>query len=324
MKICIAGVGAIGTYLAARLAVRNSDVSIVARQNSAKSIESDGVALTETSGQVTRAKPRVFVSGQCPTETQDWLFICAKAYSVPQIVSDVKPLIGNHTRVLFVQNGIPWWYTAGPKTTNDLTSRDRVIGCVTYANVRALGAGIAQHVGDDRFMLGQPSGTPPSSITPLVQVMKAAKIDSIASDHIEKEVWVKLWGNLAFNPISALTGATMDRIIAEAHTRPLVIAMMSEAEQIAQHLGIKFDITIQQRLKVAEQAGAFKTSMLQDIEAGRQLEIEAIIGSVSSFARAVNVSAPAIDTVLGLLSQRAATLQMQGDFATAQPRKSQS
>src|ERR1700740_2649497 len=112
MKICIAGVGAIGTYLAARLAERESEVSIVARQNSAKSIQSNGVALTETTGHVTRAKPRVFVSGQCPTEAQDWLFICAKAYSVSQIVSDVKPLIGDDTHVVFVQNGIPWWYTA--------------------------------------------------------------------------------------------------------------------------------------------------------------------------------------------------------------------
>jgi 2-dehydropantoate 2-reductase len=317
MKICIAGVGAIGTYLAARLSSGESEVSVVARSGSATSLREHGVALTEATEEVSRGKPRVFTAGEVPQDAQDWLLVCVKTYSVTEIVTDLKPLIGPNTRVVFVQNGMPWWYRVGAASSEELTPRDRVVGCVAYANVRTLRTGVAQHVGDDRFILGQPEGAKRFPLDPLIQAMRAVRVEASATDRIEREVWVKLWGNLAFNPISALTGATMDRIIAEPHTRPLVMAMMGEAQQIAAALGVDFGVTIEQRLEMATRAGAFKTSMLQDLEAGRRLEIDAILGSVSAAARVLGVKSPAIDTVLGLLIQKMATLEMQGYGGTA-------
>lgn len=310
MKICIAGLGAIGTYLAARLKSAGAHVSVVVRAAARDAIAETGVELAETNGSVTRARPDVLASRRVGGEPQDWLFICCKAYAVPQLVSDVGHLIGPATRVVFAQNGVPWWYTVGSMESADLVARDRVVGCVAYASVRHLGAGRAQHVGDDRFFLGQPAKARPTNLTPIIEVMKSGGIEAAIAEPIEKAVWVKLWGNLAFNPISSLTGATMDRIIGEANTRPLVMAMMREAQGVAEALGIKFDITIEQRLEMAARAGAFRTSMLQDLEAGRPLEIDAILGSVAALARAVKVDTPSIDTVLGLLSQKLETIEM--------------
>lgn len=305
MKLCVAGLGAIGTYVAARLAAGGHPTSVLARERSAGILRRDGITLLEASGAVNKAAPDVHVAGNSPAEPQDWLIVCAKAYDVETVIRDASGLIGPDTRIVFVQNGIPWWYAAGHR---ELVSRDRVVACVTYANVRTLGTGHAQHVADDRFLLGQPQGAEAGDLGTLIAAMKRGRIDARHALTIEKEIWIKLWGNLAFNPISALTGATMDRIIAEPGTRPLVIAMMGEAQAIAGALGIDFGMSIAQRLEIASRAGAFKTSMLQDLEAGRRLEVDAIIGAVAGMGHAAGIATPAIDAVLGLLTQKIGTI----------------
>jgi 2-dehydropantoate 2-reductase len=215
--------------------------------------------------------------------------------------------------VVFVQNGIPWWYAAASAGDRlDPGGRiaatvpmDRVVGCVAYANVRNLGPGRAEHVADDTFILGQPDGRIAPALEAVAAVLRAAGVEARLTEAIQREIWLKLWGNLAFNPISALTGATMDRIIAEDATRPIVIAMMQEARLVAERLGVTFETTIEQRLATASRAGAFKTSMLQDVEAGRPLEIDAILGAVADAARRTGIATPTIDVVLGLITQKA-------------------
>lgn len=313
MKVCIAGIGAIGTYLACRLSCTDVSLTVLARGERAAAIRADGLKLTSTSREEISARPEV-LEPPVAEDRQDGLFICAKAYSVSDVVRSARPLIGPATLVVFVQNGLPWWHSA--QLGSGLSRLDpgghiaaavdmeRVVGCVTYSNVSNLGPGRARHVSNDTFILGRPDGSVTAPLERLSEVLRRTGIDVRLTPSIQREVWLKLWGNLAFNPISALTGATMDRIIADPATQPVVIAMMREAEQVADRLGVHFGIEIDERLKAAAAAGAFKTSMLQDLEAGRRLEVDAILAAVADVARHVEVATPTIDTVLGLLTQK--------------------
>ena len=317
MKICIAGVGAIGSYLAARLSSTSARVTVLARADKADALRRTGIVLRERSGAVRRASPQV-VSAGTAAEPQDWIFICSKAFAVPDLVKALGGLLGDATNVVFVQNGVPSWYAEGRwdgaarlDPEHVIASRvapRRTVGCVAYANVVNEGTGAARHIEGDGFVIGRPKGSAGGSLQPLADVMAEAGVAARISDDIEREMWAKLWGSVAFNPISALTGATLDRIILEPSTRPLVEAMMGEAQEIARRLGTEFDISIEERLAAGARAGAFKTSMLQDLEAGRPLEIDAIIGAVSDAGHALGLPCPSIDAVLALLTQRADTL----------------
>jgi 2-dehydropantoate 2-reductase len=280
-------------------------------------IQAAGVTMTGADGATIAARPKVLgLSGLCPA--QDCIFVCVKAYAVPEIVPSLAPLIGPGTSVVFVQNGLPWWYRAEGFAGSERLDPggrmaaaipfDRVVGCVSYANVQNAGPGLARHVADDRFVLGRPDGHVPPSLERIVALLRSGGVDALATPEIGREIWLKLWGSLAFNPISALTGATMDRIIADGATRPLVMAMMAEAREVASRLGVSLGIGIEERLATAARAGAFKTSMLQDVEAGRRIELDAILGAVADAAHEVAVPTPAIDTVLGLLTQKAEVL----------------
>lgn len=313
MKIGIIGAGAVGGYLAGMLARKGHDITVLARGERASVIRERGILLTRKDGGDCQVRPRVVERpdqlGGCETT-----FVCLKAYSLPDVAPDLGPLCRDQNRVVFVQNGLPWWYFAdaggsalldpGGKIAAAVPLR-HVVGCVTYVNVRNAGPGRADHVSDDTFILGKPDGAPDAPLGALVALMTEAGIAARASDNLRREIWVKLWGNIAFNPISALTGATMDRIIAEPATRPTVIAMMEEAQAVAAKRGIDFDMTIAQRLEIAARAGAFKTSMLQDLEAGRPLEIDAIIGAVAEHGKRIGMATPTIDIVLGLIRQKA-------------------
>lgn len=322
MKVCIAGIGAIGTYLACKLSRTGISLSVLARGERAGAIRANGLSLTSaTSGEEILARPQV-LEPPLAADHQDWLFICVKAYSVPEIVRSAKPLIGPDTHVVFAQNGLPWWQGArqGARIGGGLDrldpgghvaaaiDMDRVVGCVTYSNVANLGLGRAHHVSNDTFLLGRPDGNVTAPLERIGEALRHAGVDARLTPAILREVWLKLWGNLAFNPISALTGATMDRIIGDAATRPVVIGMMREAEQVAERLGVHFEMKIDKRLEAAASAGAFKTSMLQDLEAGRPLEVDAILGAVADVARRVEVKTPTIDVVLGLLTQKIETI----------------
>lgn len=314
MKVCIAGIGAIGTYLACKLSRTDLSLSVLARGERASAIRANGLSLTSaTAGEEIQARPQV-LEAPMAADHQDWLIICVKAYSVSDVVRSAKPLIGPDTHVVFAQNGLPWWH--GPRQGGGLNrldpggdiaaavGMDRVVGCLTYTNIANLGPGRAHHVANDTFILGRPDGAVTASLERIAENLRQAGIDARLTPAIQREVWLKLWGNLAFNPISALTGATMDRIIGDAASRPIVIGMMQEAEQVAKRLGVDFEMTIEKRLEAAAAAGAFKTSMLQDLEAGRPLEVDAIVGAVADVARHVEVETPTIDVVLGLLTQK--------------------
>jgi len=322
MNICIAGVGAIGSYLAARLSSTSAHVSILTRPDKKDVFREKGISLREPSGDVRVAFPRVVSSGDA-AELQDWIFICAKAFAVPDIVASLGGLLGPSTNVVFVQNGVPSWYAQGRWNSNarldpddvvmSRVSQSQAVGCVAYANVLNEGAGVARHVEGNTFVIGRPRGSGGDDLKSLADVMQDAGIAAKITDDIEQEMWAKLWGSVAFNPISALTGATLDRIILEPSTRPLVVAMMQETQEIARRLGTEFSITIEQRLEAGARAGAFKTSMLQDIEARRLLEIDAIIGAVSDAGHALGVPCTSVDAVLALLTQRADTLGLRSN-----------
>lgn len=317
MKIAIVGVGAIGSYLACKLSQSGAELSVVVRKTRGAAIREQGISMTTEKGETLRAHPHV-IDGAASASHHDCILVCVKAYAVPDVVSSVAPLIGPGTRVAFIQNGIPWWYKIGNAGARNLLDPDgqlaamigldRVIGGVAYVNVRNLGPGKAHHVSDDTFALGQPDGRITAPLEHIASVLRAGAIDVRLTERIQQEIWLKLWGSLAFNPISALTRATMDRIIGNETTRPVVIAMMSEARAIAEKAGVTFDLSVEQRLEAAARAGAFKTSMLQDLEAGRQMEIDAILGAVAAAARQLKIDTPTIDTVLGLLTQKAVSL----------------
>ena len=317
MKIAIVGVGAIGSYLACKLSQSGAELSVVVRKTRGATIREQGISMTTEKGETLRAHPQV-IEGAGSENIHDCIFVCVKAYAVPDVVSSIAPLIGPATRVAFIQNGIPWWYridnASGPNLLDPgarlatTVALDRVIGGVAYVNVRNIGPGRAHHVSDDTYVLGQPDGRITAPLEQIASVMRAGAIDVRLTERIQQEIWLKLWGSLAFNPISALTRATMDRIISDETTRPVVVAMMSEARAIAEKAGITFDLSVEQRLEAAARAGAFKTSMLQDLEAGRQMEIDAILGAVAAVARQLRIETPTIDTVLGLLTQKAVIL----------------
>ncbi|MCC7272312.1 MAG: 2-dehydropantoate 2-reductase [Alphaproteobacteria bacterium] len=322
MRIAVLGPGAVGSYLACMMGRRDHAVTVLARGERAAAIRAHGIRMQRKDGEALQVRPAV-AEGPEGLGAPDVAFICVKAYSVPALVPALAALSRAGSEIVFVQNGIPWWYLAEPAGDGGsaldpggaiaaAVAADRVIGCVTYVNVRNAGPGLADHAGDDTFALGRPDGRLDAALERIVAAMVDAGIAARAGDQIRRDIWVKLWGNLAFNPISALTGATMDKIIAEPDTRPLVMAMMREAQALAAAGGIAFPLTIDQRLEVASRAGAFKTSMLQDLEAGRQLEIDAIIGAVSEYGRRVGVPTPSVDIVLGLVRQKARELGLAG------------
>ncbi|MGF7159624.1 2-dehydropantoate 2-reductase [Rhodoligotrophos appendicifer] len=318
MKFCIIGAGAIGIFLSAHLARRGHEITVLARGARAAAIREKGVTLTADKGDGFSFRPQVAESGEA-LAPQDVVLVCVKGYSVPDIAATLQPLMQGTTQAVFVQNGLPWWYfgETGSQSLDPggriaaAVPLERTIGCVTYANVRNSGLGEAHHVSDNTFILGRPDGHSDPALGAIIEALAEAGIGARISDRIRTEIWLKLWGNLAFNPLSALTGATMDEII-ERETRPLVIAMMTEARDVAASQGIVFETSLEKRLATALLAGKFRTSMLQDLEAGRRLEIDAIIGAVAELARSVRVETPAIDMVLGLIRQKARLLGLDG------------
>ena len=243
---------------------------------------------------------------------QDAVFLTLKAHSVPAVAPAMRALYGPETMVVTMQNGIPWWYFrkhGGPYEGTRIesvdpggvveanTEIDRVIASVVYPAAELAAPGVVRHIEGDRFSLGELDGAKTERIQTLAQTLIRAGLKAPIRPRIRAEIWVKLWGNLAFNPISALTRATLVDICQYPPTRDLARAMMTEAQTIAEKLDIKFPITIEQRINGAEEVGAHKTSMLQDIETGRPTEVDAIVGSVAELGRLTDTPTPAIDAI---------------------------
>jgi 2-dehydropantoate 2-reductase len=312
MRIAILGVGAIGGYLGVKLARAGAETTFIARGAHLQAIERDGLALESADGSVETARPALATADMAAAGPQDVVIVAVKAQALPALAAPMRALYGPETAVVFAQNGIPWWYFlrhGGPHEGRRVeavdpggliaasTEVERVIGCVVYPAGEIVGPGRVRHIEGNRFTLGEPSGEKTERVQALARLMTAAGLKAPVRPDIRNELWLKLWGNLSFNPISALTRATLDRIIAEPLTRGLTASMMAEAQAVAEALGVRFPVDIERRIRMAEEIGAHKTSMLQDVEAGRATEVDALVGAVAELGRLVGVPTPHIDAV---------------------------
>ncbi|MER8377156.1 2-dehydropantoate 2-reductase [Mesorhizobium sp. M1406] len=319
MKITIFGAGAIGGYLAARLAIAGrTDLSIVARGAHLETIKANGLRLIEDGEEISVPVRAAAKAGELGV--QDYVVLALKAHSLTPALDQIAPLLGDHTSVVTMQNGVPWWYfhgVGGPLEGTRLNAVDpggviwrrigpeRVIGSVVYPAVEVDAPGLIRHVEGKRFSLGEPSGERSERVTLLAEEMVKAGLQAPVRDDIRGEIWVKLWGNLSFNPISALTGSTLAAIIADEGTRTLARTMMLEAQAIGESLGVRFPIAVDRRIKGAGDVGEHKTSMLQDLERGRPMEIDALVSAVQELGRLTGQPTPTIDAVLALVRRLA-------------------
>lgn len=318
MKICIFGAGAIGGYLGAGLALNGADVTLIARGPHLTAMQENGLKLIKD-GEERVAK---VTATDDPAEAgpQDFVIVTLKAHSVPPIADRFAPLFHDETAVVWGVNGIPWWYFHGLEGDHagrriecldpggvlwDNLGPDRMIGCAVYPAAEVTEPGVIQHVEGDRFSLGEPSGEKTERIQALSAALIAAGFKAPIRPQIRNELWVKLWGNLSFNPISALTHATLETIGTEPGTREIARRMMLEGQAIGEALGVRFAVDVEKRINGAVEVGAHKTSMLQDLERGRPMEIDALVTAVQEMGRVVNVDTPYIDAVLALVCQRA-------------------
>ncbi len=323
MKICVFGAGAIGGYMGVKLAQAGADVSLVARGPHLAAMQQNGLRLIEE-GQ----EHKVSVSASdTPADLgeQDYIIVTLKAHSVPPVVEKMRPLIGKNTTIVSGVNGVPWWYfhkIGGPLEGTRLHSvdpddtqwngfgPDNVLGCVVYPAAEVIEPGVIKHIEGNRFSLGEPDGSKSERAIALSQALSAAGLKAPVRPKLRDEIWVKLWGNLSFNPISALTHATLDVLCTDEGTRPIARAMMLEAQEIAEKLGVKFPIDVERRIDGGAAVGAHRTSMLQDLDQGRPMEIDALVASVQELGKITQTPTPIIDTVLGLVRLRARTANL--------------
>lgn len=337
MKICVVGAGAIGGYLGARLALAGEEVTFIARNRNLQAINAHGFKLILEDGSEVVAPPSAHlraVQRHVDAGAQDAVLLTVKAHQVRDLLPDLRALFGPRTMVVTMINGIPWWYfhkLAGPHEARTLESVDpggvlganiepeRVIGSVVYPAAELVDPGVVKVIEGNRFTLGEPDGTRSERIEALSQALMRAGFKAPVAKDIRSEIWVKLWGNLSFNPISALTHATLQDICRFPPTRQLAAAMMTEAQRVAEALGVRFKITLEQRLAGAEAVGAHKTSMLQDVEHGRALELEALVGAVVELGRITAVATPTIDAIYAATTLLGRTLALEHGRLRVEP-----
>jgi 2-dehydropantoate 2-reductase len=317
MRVCIYGAGAIGGYLAAGLAeVDGVEVSLIARGPHLAAIQAKGLTLV-TAERTTNVRCH---ASSDPVEIgpQDYVIVALKAHQAWETADRLAPLLHEDAAVVTCQNGVPWWYfhrldgayegttleavDPGRRQWNGI-GPERAIGCVVYPATEIAEPGVIRHVYGDKFALGEPDGTISERASRLSEALEKGGFKAPVLDDIRSEIWLKLWGNCCFNPISALTRATLDIVASHPDTYPLAKAMMREAEAVARALGATFRVDLERRIQGAAKVGAHRTSMLQDLEAGRAMEIDALVGAVQELGRIVGVETPTIDIVLGLVKQ---------------------
>ena len=310
--------------LGARLALAGNDVSLIVRGAHLQAIARDGLTLIDPDGAQQVAHPICVTDSLAQAGRQDLVILALKAHQVADVAPQLPLLLNATTRIVTMQNGIPWWYfhrLAGPWQGTTLTSLDpdgsiarhvpaeRVIGSVVYPACEVVRPGVIQRVEGNRFSLGEPDSSDSSDVRAISTVFKAAGLRAPVTSDIRSEIWLKVWGNLSFNPISALTHATLEDICLFAPTRALASTMMTEAQAIGEKLGVRFKVSLDKRIAGAQAVGAHKTSMLQDVEQGRPLELQALVGSVAELGRITQIPTPAIDAVWALTGLLARTLQ---------------
>ncbi len=342
MKICVVGAGAIGGMLGVRFAAKAHEVTLVARGANLNAIRADGMRLRTADGSELHAKSLRATSSLAEVGPQDLVILGMKAHQVEAVARDIPRLLHAESIVLPMQNGIPWWYFqrlpewASHTALTSLANRRvasvdpngvisesidpaRIIGCVVYPAAELVAPGVVRHVEGDRFPLGELDGTESARVQALSQAFVAAGLKAPVLTDIRSEIWLKLWGNLSFNPISALTHSTLADICQFPVTRELAANMMREAQGVGERLGAQFRVPLEKRIAGAERVGRHKTSMLQDIEAGRDPEIDALVGAVIELGRDVGVPTPHIEAVYALVKLLSRTLREDKVFIRAQP-----
>jgi 2-dehydropantoate 2-reductase len=318
MKVAIFGAGAIGGFLGVKLVQAGVDVTFIARGPHLAAMQANGVTLRSAGDSVT-VRPRC-VQSAAEAGIHDYVVVTLKAHGLPAAAPAIAAMMGPGSAVVTGINGVPYWYFYGL----DSPYRDRVveavdpagrlwtvlppsqaIGCVVYPAAEVVEPGVIEHLYGDRFTLGEPDGSRSARAEAFSKALIAAGLKAPVRPRIRDELWVKLWGNLAFNPISALTGSTLDRITGDEELRTLCRAMMLEAKTVAETLGVRFGIDVDKRIAGGAEVGVHKTSMLQDLERGRPMEIDALLGAVVELGTMTGEAMPLCRTVLGLVRERA-------------------
>ena len=327
MKICIVGAGAIGGMLGVKLALTGHDVTLILRGTNLEAVLQNGLTLIEENGRELVAKPIKATADLAQAGVQDLVILGLKAHQVSAVAADLPQLMHSATRVVTMQNGIPWWYfhkLPGPYAgmpvlavdPDGLIAKsipiDSVIGSVVYPASEVIRPGVIKVIEGNRFTLGEIDGTDTPSLRAISDAFKAAGFKAPVSTDIRSEIWLKVWGNLSFNPISALTHATLEDICLYPPTRALAASMMTEAQTIGEKLGVQFKVSLQKRIAGAQAVGPHKTSMLQDVEQGRALELQALVASVLELGQITHTPTPTIEAVFALASLLANNLQQHG------------
>lgn len=317
MRICVVGAGAIGGLLAVRLSTAGHDVSVVARGDHLAAIRRSGLELVEIDGARIVAPDIAASADPSALGDHDAVILALKAHQIAAVAGALEGLCRPDAMIVPVQNGIPWWYFerhGGPHDGRRLVSLDpdgvlrasipaeRIVACIAYPAAVRTDPGVIAHIEGDRFPVGEIDGTRSDRAGALAATLSEAGFKSRVLTDIRSHLWVKAWGNLAFNPISALTGATLSEMCRAEPTRRLAAAMMAEAGEIAEALGVRIRVSIEQRIEGAAQVGEHKTSMLQDVEAGRPMEIDPLVGVFVELGRITGVATPAISAVYALVS----------------------
>jgi 2-dehydropantoate 2-reductase len=313
MKVCIYGAGAIGGFIGTRLAATGSHaVSAVARGATLAALQAQGWRLQEADGLI--RGPALASNDPAELGVQDLVVVAVKGPAMGAVAERIGPLLGAHTVVLPAMNGVPWWFGGGTPAlaSEPLASVDpggriaraiplaQVLGCVVHASTSTPEPGLVAHKMGRGLIVGEPAGGESARARELVAVLNQAGFEATLSADIRRDLWYKLWGNLTMNPISALTGATIDRVLDDPLARAFCTAAMQEASAVGAAVGCAIAQTPEDRHAVTRKLGAFKTSMLQDVEAGRPIELDGIVSVVSEIARRVGVATPNIDALLGL------------------------
>jgi len=324
MKICIVGAGAIGGMLGVKLALTGHEITLILRGANLEAVRQNGMALIEENGNALLARPARTTSVIAEAGQQDVVILGMKAHQVAAVAAELPALMHDTTRVVTMQNGIPWWYfhkLPGAHEGTPVKAVDpdgviarhidvnRVIGSVVYPASEVIRPGVIKVIEGNRFTLGEIDGSDTPAVRAIADAFKAAGFKAPVSSDIRAEIWLKVWGNLSFNPISALTHATLEDICVYGPTRELAAAMMREAQTIGEKLGVQFKVSLEKRIAGAQAVGQHKTSMLQDVEQGRPLELQALVASVMELGRITQTPTPTIDAVYALASLLASTLQ---------------
>ncbi len=316
MKICIYGAGAIGGYMGVLLKHAGADVSLIARGAHLAAIKKNGLKLLINKEE--KVAQMNATDDPKSLGPQDYVIVALKAHQAWEVAEQMKPLLGKDTAVVTAQNGLPWWYFygfEGQYANRRIESVDpggrqweaigpeRVIGCTVYPATEITEPGVVKHISGDKFGLGEPTRKVTERVQKLSDIMNKAGLKAPVMPEIRNDIWLKLWGNLCFNPISALTRATLDVVATDPGTRKLSRNMMLEAERIGRRIGVHFRVDVDRRIDGAAKVGAHRTSMLQDLDKSRPLEIDALLTSVQELGRVVELETPHIDAVLALVQQ---------------------